>query len=313
MSRAMIAVEDLHKAYGDVQAVQGVSFRIARGEVFGLLGPNGAGKTTTIGMMTGLLPADRGRVLVDGDGLARKPMAVKRRVGIVPQELALYPTLSGRDNLRFFGQVYGLRGRRLQERVTEVLALVGLTDRADDAVQTYSGGMKRRLNIAAGLVHAPEVLFLDEPTVGVDPQSRNAIFEGVERLAREGMTIVYTTHYMEEAQRLCHRVAILDEGRIVALDTPEALVRSMGAGLLVVGVPSEGTEALQACLARHPAVIDVERRDGRLHVRVHHTQEGLTALLSALGETGGTVRSLAVWEPNLESVFLHLTGKQLRD
>ncbi len=313
MSQAMIVVENLYKAYGETQAVQGVSFQVARGEVFGLLGPNGAGKTTTIGIMSGLLPADRGRVLVDGDDLAQDPITVKRRVGIVPQELALYPTLSGRDNVRFFGQIYGLRGRWLRERTAEVLELVGLTDRANDAVQTYSGGMKRRLNIAAGLVHAPDVLFLDEPTVGVDPQSRNAIFEGVQKLAQDGMTIVYTTHYMEEAQHLCHRVAILDEGRVVALDTPEALVHSMGAGLLVVEVPSEEIEAVRACMERHPVVMDVERRDGKLQVRVHHTQEGLAALLSALGEIGGTVRSLGVLEPNLESVFLHLTGKQLRD
>lgn len=313
MERPAIVAEDLQKAYGEIRAVRGVSFQVAYGEVFGLLGPNGAGKTTTIGMMTGIVEPDRGRVVIDGVDLWGDPTRAKRKVGIVPQELALYPTLSGRDNVLFFGRLYGLRGRHLRERVDEVLELVGLTARADDAVRTYSGGMKRRLNIAAGLVHKPEIVFLDEPTVGVDPQSRNAIFEGVEKLAAEGVAVVYTTHYMEEAQRLCHRVAIMDEGRIVALDTPRALIRSVGGGLLVVRVPEGQVEAMKGMLARHPAVIAVDRRDGVLHVRVHQTQEGLAALLSAVGEVGGEVNSLEVLEPNLESVFLHLTGKYLRD
>lgn len=220
MPEPILIARGLHKSYGDIHAVRGVDLEIARGEIFGLLGPNGAGKTTVIAMLVGLLDPDRGEMLLDGQPLTPGAHAPKARIGLVPQELALYPTISARDNLLFFGRIYGLRGKRLRQRVEAVLEMVGLTERAGDPIETYSGGMKRRINIAAGLLHEPNVLFLDEPTVGVDPQSRNAILEAVEALNRAGMTILYTTHYMEEAQRLCHRVAIMDLGRIIALDVP---------------------------------------------------------------------------------------------
>ncbi len=313
MSEAILTVQELHKAYGDVQAVRGISFQVARGEIFGLLGPNGAGKTTTVSILTGLLAPDQGQITMDGISFQKMPREVKSRLGLVPQDLALYPTLSARDNLYFFGRLYGLKGKTLRERVETVLEIVQLTPRARDAVQTFSGGMKRRLNIAVGLLHEPELLFLDEPTVGVDPQSRNAVFESVEALNRAGLTILYTTHYMEEAQRLCHRVAIMDQGQIVALDTPAALIRRWGTGLIIAGLPEEAAERLTAHLEHHPEVRTVRRRDGRLYLETLHTQEALIALLDTANRMECALKSLEILEANLEAVFLNLTGRRLRD
>ncbi len=313
MSDPILIADDLHKSYGRIQAVRGVSLTIARGELFGLLGPNGAGKTTLISLLTGLIPPTQGRIVVAGRDLAHAAQAVKARVGLVPQDLALYPTLSARDNLAFFGRIYGLTGRRLRERVEAVLQIVGLADRADDAIQTYSGGMKRRINLAAGLLHEPEVLFLDEPTVGVDPQSRNAIFESVLALNRAGMTVIYTTHYMEEAERLCQRVAIMDGGRIIALDTPAALIRSLGEGLIRVGLPAGHLEQVAGQIGRVAAVKQVTRRDGLLHIEALRPQEALLELLDLTNRLDVRITSLEILEANLETVFLHLTGKRLRD
>ena len=312
MAEPILIVEDLQKSYGDNHAVRGVSFRVARGEIFGLLGPNGAGKTTTISMLTGLFPPDAGTVTVDGLDLKTQIMAVKAKLGLVPQDLALYPTLSARQNLTFFGQIYGLRGRQLSNRVKEVLEMIGLTDKADKAVETYSGGMKRRVNIGAGLLHKPDILFLDEPTVGVDPQSRNAIFENVEALNREGMTVIYTTHYMEEAQRLCHRVGIVDTGKMIALDTPSALIRSLGGGIVLLGVAEEQGEALVEQVTQLPAVKAATRSDGQIKIETVRVQEALMGALDLANRLDTRLTSLEILEPNLESVFLHLTGKKLR-
>jgi ABC-2 type transport system ATP-binding protein len=313
MSEPILIVKDLQKSFGENHAVRGVSFQVARGEVFGLLGPNGAGKTTTISMLTGLLPPTSGQVTVDRLDLEKDTNAVKAKLGLVPQELALYPVLSARDNLNFFGRIYGLRGKRLRERVDVVLEMVGLADRADEVIETYSGGMKRRINIAAGLLHEPEILFLDEPTVGVDPQSRNAIFEGVEALNRGGMTVIYTTHYMEEAQRLCHRVAIMDEGQIIALDTPAALIRSLGGGIILVGMGDEHTEAVAEEVAQLPSVRAAARSDGHLKVEASRAQESLIGVIEITNQLDVHLTSLQILEPNLETVFLHLTGKSLRE
>lgn len=311
--RWIIEVEGLTKRFGERTAVDGISFRIAEGEIFGLLGPNGAGKTTTISMLTTLVPPDAGRALIAGQDVVHAAQRVKPLIGYVPQDLALYPTLSAWDNLAFFGRVYGLHGRELRRRVDATLDLVGLRDRATEPVQTYSGGMKRRLNIAAALLHQPRVLFLDEPTVGVDPQSRHFIFEHILRLKAQGMTILYTTHYMEEAQRLCDRVAIMDEGRIVALDSPAGLLELLGGGIIHLGVAPD----LLTWLA--PAV------EALLHVRTASVQEdrivlettvvrlALLELLQLCNERDVAILSLEVLEPSLESVFLHLTGKRLRD
>jgi ABC-2 type transport system ATP-binding protein len=321
MSQNIIEARNLTKRYGapstgsgrGVEAVKSLSFAIRRGEIFGFLGPNGAGKTTTISMLSCLLEPTQGNAIVAGYDVVRASSEVKRRIGLVPQELALYPTLNARDNLDYFGRIYGLRGRELRQRVDEVLEMVGLTERAKAAVKTYSGGMKRRLNIAAGLLHRPEVLFLDEPTVGVDPQSRNAIFEHVERLRDEGMTILYTTHYMEEAERLCDRVAIIDEGHIVALDTPRKLIADLGGGIIHLGVANGLADKTLAQIQSLPEVKTAARFDGKIEVEAVRAQEALIHLLELFSQTNTDITALEVLEPNLETVFLHLTGKRLRE
>ena len=320
MTETILEVKNLVKKYGDFAAVKDVNLAVQEGEILGLLGPNGAGKTTIISMVTGLLEPTSGTITVDDLDLGADTNAVKARLGLVPQELALYPTLSARDNLDFFGSIYGLGGKDLRERVDAMLEMVELTGRADEAVEKYSGGMKRRVNIAAGLLHRPEVLFLDEPTVGVDPQSRNAIFEAVEDLNRAGMTVVYTTHYMEEAQRLCDRVAIIDEGQIISLDTPSALVQSLGGGILVLGLegleggPENGrVQAVVDQVIDLPAVKSAIRDDGHFKVETHRFQEALMGILDITNQMDVRITSMEKWEPNLESVFLHLTGKRLRE
>lgn len=320
MNAIILEASDLTKTYKDLAAVNDVNLAIQEGEIFGLLGPNGAGKTTIISMITGLLQPTSGQVIVDGMDLKTNPNMVKSKLGLVPQELALYPTLSARDNLDFFGSIYGLKGKHLRERVDAMLAMVELVDRADEAVKNYSGGMKRRVNIAAGLLHQPKVLFLDEPTVGVDPQSRNAIFEAVEELNRTGMTVIYTTHYMEEAQRLCHRVAIIDEGNIIALDTPQALISSLGGGIIMLGLeapvsgPGDGrVQAVEDRVVELPSVRSAVRDDGHLKVETYRFQETLMGILDITNQQDVRITSMEKWEPNLESVFLHLTGKKLRE
>ena len=294
-------------------AVRGVSFAIQQGEIFGFLGPNGAGKTTTISMLSCLLKPTEGSAMVAGFDLVRQSGEVKRQIGLVPQDLALYPTLSARDNLLFFGRIYGLKGSALRQRVDDALKMVGLFDRAGDAVETFSGGMKRRVNIAAGLLHKPQVLFLDEPTVGVDPQSRNFIFENVELLNQDGLTVLYTTHYMEEAQRLCDRVAIIDQGQIIALDTPKALIDSLGGGIIHLGVPPEMPGSLVAEVERLPDVQGVSHTDDKLEITAQHAQHALISVIKVFNEADISITSLEILEPNLETVFLHLTGKRLRN
>ncbi len=309
----IVEARSLKKHYGDFEAVKGVDFAIRQGEIFGFLGPNGAGKTTTLSMLACLFPPTSGTATVAGFDLVKQADEIKKRIGLVPQDLALYPTLPARDNLLFFGRIYGLRGQELKARVDWALELVGLADRAKDPIEKYSGGMKRRINIAAGLLHRPEILFLDEPTVGVDPQSRNHIFENVERLNREGLTILYTSHYMEEVERLCHRVAIIDQGRIVALDDVKALVESLGGGIIQMGLLN-GKAALVAGQARQlPAIKSIRQLDGRIEIETHRAQEALVGVLDVANRLDATVTSLQILEPNLETVFLHLTGKKLRD
>jgi ABC-2 type transport system ATP-binding protein len=313
MPNPVIEVEKLVKKYGERVAVNEVSFSVQEGEIFGLLGPNGAGKTTTISILATLLPPDGGKVIIGGYDLAREANKIKPLIGFVPQELALYPTLSAWDNLAFFGRIYGLRGNALKERIATALDMVGLRERAGDAVRTFSGGMKRRLNIAASLLHRPRILFLDEPTVGVDPQSRNFIFEHIERLKAEGMTIIYTTHYMEEAERLCDRVAIMDEGRILALDTPKGLIGLLGGGVIYVGIATEAIEMLLPAVRSLPHVRSASYQGGRLKVETSAARPALLELIELCNARDVPILSLEVLEPNLESVFLHLTGKRLRD
>ena len=337
----ILEVDNLVKKFGDHEVVKGVSFSVQEGEVFGLLGPNGAGKTTTISMLTGIIPPTSGSARIGGYDIIKQLGRVKQINGLVPQDLALYPTLSARANLSFFGNIYGLHGKELKERVDDVLRIVALTDRADDSVDQFSGGMKRRVNIAAGLVHHPRLLFLDEPTVGVDPQSRNHIFESVLRLNRErGMSIIYTSHYMEEVELLCNRVAIVDQGKIIALDTIRNLTAMLGGGVVQVGLPQVSDELL-AQLAALPAVKEatllpppiapppalpptksesLEHKESRavtaapvVKIVAEHSQQAVVNVIGFLNRRNIPLTSLEILEPNLESVFLHLTGKKLRE
>ena len=333
---AILEVDQLEKKYGDFSAVKGISFSVEEGEVFGLLGPNGAGKTQTISMLTGVIPPTSGTARIAGHDIKSDMNEVKKINGLVPQDLALYPTLSARVNLNFFGRIYGLRGSELKERVEDVLRIVALTERADQTVDKYSGGMKRRVNIAAGLVHQPRLLFLDEPTVGVDPQSRNHIFESVMRLNRErGMSLVYTSHYMEEVELLCNRVAIIDEGNIIAMDTVKNLIGILGGGMIYVGLEQVEDELLEQ-LSQLPAVKEAvlappailpppaEGEEPQseaepvvpnpiVKIVAENSQEAVVNVISFLNEQDRPLTSLEILEPNLESVFLHLTGKKLRE
>jgi ABC-2 type transport system ATP-binding protein len=309
----MLVCAGLRKTYGDRVAVAGVSFHIDRGETYGLLGPNGAGKTTTISMACGLLTRDAGEVTVDGRPVGPRSTDAKAAIGLVPQEVALYDDLSAEENLRFFGRLQGLVGRDVATRVAEVLELVGLADRAGDRVGEYSGGMKRRANIAAGLLHRPKLLVLDEPTVGVDPQSRNAILESVEALGAEGLSVLYTTHYMEEAERLCDRIGIIDEGRLVAEGDRRALIDRLGAGDRVEVTGTGDIPAFADAVGTLPGTLGVDRRDGRVVVRVDDGSTALAGIVAASERTGVIIGGIELVEPDLEDVFLGLTGKALRD
>lgn len=275
----------VRKTFGPIVAVDRLTIEIQSGEVLGLLGPNGAGKTTAICMMVGQLAPDSGSVEMNGAGSPRD-FEVRRKIGVAPQSIALYMELTGEQNVMFFGRMYGLKGRQLSERAEYVLTLVGLSDRRRDRAGTYSGGMLRRLNLAISLVHDPTLIMLDEPTTGVDPQSRNAIFEFVLKRRDEGRTIVYTTHYMEEAQRLCDRVAIIDYGKLLALDTVQGLISAYGKKSTIV----------------------VERKDGDERIETEDVKSELSRVLQ-----DDKVLGVHVERPNLESVFLKLTGRRLRD
>ncbi|MFJ5993137.1 ATP-binding cassette domain-containing protein [Lentzea sp. NPDC092896] len=305
----VLSCSGLSRRFGEVLAVDDVSFTVAEGETYGLLGPNGAGKTTTISMITGVLTPDAGEVLVAGQPMSTRAIAAKRLVGYVPQELALYPDLSGRENLRFFASLYGAK----RSRVDHVLDVVGLSERANDLAREYSGGMKRRLNVAIGLLHEPKLLVLDEPTAGVDPQSRNQIMDNVRALAADGMAILYTTHYMEEAERLCDRVGIVDAGRLVAEGTQRELVERLGErdriSLLLDGDLSHAATLLGA--VQH--VRQVATHGQGIELVVDDARECLPVVLAAISSDGVVVRSVEVTEPDLETVFLHLTGKALRE
>ena len=308
----VLEVSNLHKAYGKLRAVDGVSFSIDTGEIFGLLGPNGAGKTTTINIIATLLAADQGEVVINGTARSTSA-AFKRKLGYVPQEISLADKLTARENLTLVGRLYDLGRATRTRRVAEALEAVRLADRATDLVKTFSGGMKRRLNIAAALLHEPDLMLMDEPTAGVDPQARAYIFEIIERLAEQGRAILYTTHYIEEAQRLCRRTAIIDHGRILAMGTLAELTRYVKAKRDLV-VEAEGlTEENVARLAAKLANVSWKLDNGAAHLNVAETGHSLLDAVRAADEVGLRLTSISIREPNLETVFLELTGRALRD
>ena len=311
MSDAILAATDVRKSYSGAVALDGVSLSVARGELFGLLGPNGAGKTTLLSIVAGLAAADSGTVTLFGEPFTTDARHLRRLVGLATQDLAVYPELTARENLTFFGRLYGMGGADLRNRVEEMLAAVGLTDRADHRAGTFSGGMKRRLNLAVAVVHRPQLLLLDEPTTGVDPQSRNHIFERVKALNAAGLTVIYTSHYMEEVQTLCTRISILDAGHIRACDTLPNLLRRLDAvaRLRLAEVPA----GLSDRLARLPGVKAVRRTPDGLDVVAADLPPVLPAVVAACAEAGVTPSALDIDQPSLERVFLHLTGRDLRD
>jgi linearmycin/streptolysin S transport system ATP-binding protein len=313
MGEPMLDCRGLRRCYGNLTAVDGVGFHISPGETYGLLGPNGAGKTTTISMIAGLLDRDDGEVTVDGRPMSPQAVRAKAAIGYVPQDLAIYPDLSARENLMFFARLYGMSTAGARRRCEEVLEVTGLTDRAGDQTKKYSGGMKRRLNIGIGLLHRPKLLILDEPTVGVDPQSRNAILESIEGLSGEGMAVLYTTHYMEEAERLCDRVGIIDHGRLIAEGTRDELVSVVGEGDQVRLLATGNVAKAAAELASHPWVRRASATEQGIDLVVEDARSNLPAILASAAAAGAAVRSVEVTEPDLEAVFLHLTGRALRD
>ena len=307
----VLQVQGLRKSYGARVAVADVSLHVRAGEVLGLLGPNGAGKSTTVGMISGLTAPDAGTITVGGATIASDEFAFKRRIGLVPQDLALFEDLPALANVELFGALYDLPKAALKRRAADVLAMVGLADRARDKPATFSGGMKRRLNIACALVHDPDVLLLDEPTAGVDPQSRNAIFDNLEALKRAGKALVYTTHYMEEAERLADRIVIIDHGLVVASGTLAELVRVLPAAQtldLEIDGPLD-----PAALRAVPGVSRVKFEAGRLSVGLDDLAPTAAAVLRAVAAGGASVRQMNSGRANLEDVFLALTGRQLRD
>ncbi len=312
-SPPVLICRDLRKRFGELEAVKGVSFEIAAGETYGLLGPNGAGKTTTISIVCGLLEPDGGEVIVAGRELTTHSVDEKAAIGYVPQELAIYPDLNARENLQFFARLYGMSSATAKTRVDEVLGVIGLADRAREQTKNFSGGMQRRLNIGIGLLHRPKLLILDEPTVGVDPQSRNAILESIEQLSGAGMAVLYTTHYMEEAERLCDRIGIVDLGELKAEGTRAELVAMVGEH---DRISLEGTGNLAAAAdaaGKLEAVQAASVQDHGIELIVDSARGLLPELLATVAQHGVAVSSVEVSEPNLEAVFLHLTGRALRD
>jgi ABC-2 type transport system ATP-binding protein len=311
---ALLEVKELSKSYGNIKAVGGISFEIQKGEIFGLLGPNGAGKTTTISMLSCLIKPDSGDAFVDGCSILKDSMEVKKRIGVVPQDVSLYPTLSAQENLVFFGEMYGLTGSKLREKVDDVLEVVGLKDRRKEAINKYSGGMKRRINIAVGLLPSPKLLILDEPTVGIDPQSRTNILETLKELNKKGLTILYTSHYMEEVEFLCHRIAIMDLGKIIAIGSLNELRLLVGErDLLRISTANEISKDLVETVKKIPDVSEARVLDESIEILTLHGRKLLPQIIEIFADTGVKIKSVEVKEPNLESVFLHLTGKELRD
>lgn len=308
-----IETHDLKKSFGDFQAVQGATFNARAGEVLSLLGPNGAGKSTTISMLSGLLVPTEGDASIMGHSITKEPEAAKASLGVVPQDIALYPDLSARENLVFWGKMYGLRGSVLSTRVDEVLEIIGLTDRQKDHIGKFSGGMKRRVNIGAALLHKPDVVIMDEPTVGIDPQSRRHILDNVKELNRQGMTVLYTTHYMEEAAELSNHIAIMDKGRVIAYGSHNELIKMVGEQTRIDVTLNTEAEKILDDWRTTEGVARIDALDGKITALVDDSNRVLPRLFDVASKHGVRITSVDIQEPNLETVFLHLTGRALRD
>jgi ABC-2 type transport system ATP-binding protein len=313
MNQKAIQVQNLQKCFGEFVAVTGIHFEVRQGEIFSLLGPNGAGKSTTISMLSCLLRPSNGDACVLGHSIIREPQKVKAMIGIVPQDIALYGDLSARENLNFWGRMYGLRGDVLAQRVDEVLEIIELTERQKDRVDKFSGGMKRRVNIGAALMHKPAVIIMDEPTVGIDPQSRRHILDNIKELNSQGMTVLYTTHYMEEAQELSDHIAIMDQGKVIACGTHAELVRMVGELDRIDLTLNADSETVIADWQATDGVHSVFAEDGHLTVLAEDSNQILPRLFEAASRARVRITSVDIQEPNLEAVFLHLTGKALRE
>jgi linearmycin/streptolysin S transport system ATP-binding protein len=312
-SSAAIEVLNLHRSFGATKAVQGISFEVCEGEIFSLLGPNGAGKTTAISILSCLLRPDEGDARIMGHSILSDQNAVKAVLGVVPQEIALYEDLTARENLTFWGKMYGLRGSTLKRRVDEVLDIIGLRDRAKERVGKYSGGMKRRVNIGVALLHKPKVIYMDEPTVGIDPQSRRNILDSVVGLKDQGMTVLYTTHYMEEAQELSNHIAIMDHGKLMAYGTHDELVKLVGQQTRIDLALSVDARPILDVWRTLEGVSRVSAEDGKVSVLVEDSNLVLPHLFESAAGLSARITSVDIREPNLEAVFLHLTGRALRD
>ena len=309
MQETVVAVNNLTKTYAGNKAVERLNFTIDRGEFFGLLGPNGAGKTTTIGMLTGLIQPSDGTITIDAFDVHINPLDAKGKIGFVPQDFAFYPTLSARDNLLFFGRIYGLWGRLLKRRIGSALQAVDLSNRAGDRVSTFSNGMKRRLNIAIGMLHDPQILILDEPTVGVDTHVKQIILDNLKTMNQKGLTILLTTHHMEEAQQLCDRVAIMDKGKIVALKKPADLIADLGNGILRVCFSGPIPAFLKEKMENLGEVVHPDPSIAHILLGASDTDDMLRFLRTSTKAAPVSIKSLSILEPNLEAAFLHLTGR----
>lgn len=309
----MLKVENLYKNYGNIRAVDGISFEVKRGEVFGLLGPNGAGKSTTISIISTLVPPTKGEIIFEGESILKNPKNIRQKLGVVPQDIALYPTLSGYENLRFWGNLYGLKGQELKQRINETANIIGLHERLKDKVEKYSGGMKRRLNIGAALLHMPDLLIMDEPTVGIDPQSRSHILDTVLKLNDRGITIIYTTHYMEEAENLCSRICIMDEGKIIASGTQQELVELVKEKTQINIKLDSINDSILDSFKNIPGIIDAKIDEDIIILYGENGDILLAQIIAKVSEHKNRIQSIDVKKPNLEAVFLHLTGKALRD
>jgi len=309
----MLKINNLKKNYGDLQAVKGVHLEVKKGEIVGLLGPNGAGKSTTISMISTLIKPDAGSIEFKGVDVLKDSKPIQKVLGIVPQEIALYPTLTGYENLKFWGSAYGLKGSALKEKIEVVSEIIGIKDRLKDKVEKYSGGMKRRINIGAALLHDPELLIMDEPTVGIDPQSRNHILETIKKLNEKGMSIIYTSHYMEEVEFLCDRIYIMDEGVVIADGTKESLVASVNTERKIIITYANDPNGIKDKLKALDEVESMEVDGDVLTLYTHSNENMMKKIIEVSSQFDIEMLSIDVEKPNLESVFLKLTGKALRD